>query len=488
MGGRIRPSQALLAGVIVCTSPIILVAAFSTYTMSTGVLTFLAASTVLAVHQSASRGGWWRVAGAGALFALSWNSNFAVLPIAVVVASAFLVDQFLTTGTDRLREAAKSASALVVGTLAVVIPAVLVYGLRFDIWNVYAPTLAQARTPTSDVFLDPGWDWLSWRHYVLVGPLAVVAVASAWLTEPDIFLRGVLRRFTVLSASCLVVFASFQWVLETPLLSLYFYSALPLALCIVSFAFAVATVIGRLRSSLIAPVAICVAVLSLATSLSGSRWGAPFWSLLTVSGLAVGAVVLGAHGRPRLLTSSVIALVLIAGWSAVSSPHDFPASPGGYRVDPNYDDVLFAYDDSSMDRVKILQEMSLALPSLPDYRGQIAVWFDSLGPFDQLTAPFLWYESALQSSVDPPMPEMTTTVSERVVQVRPRFVVIIDSDNNDVIEGIANIRALAPYAVVWRRSFESGDTTSWVALLERSDESWRDFPCDLEGTARPIPC
>lgn len=482
-----RPAQALLAAVIVCTSPVVLVAAFNTYTLSTGVLTFVAASLVLAVAPSWTRPLGWPCVAAGALFAVSWNSNFVVLSLCLVVVGAFLVDHYRSAPAMPLRQTAIRGCQIALGMLAVVLPAMLLYGLRFDIWNIFAPTLAQAVSSTDEGFLEPGVEWVSWRHYLLLGPLAMVVTISVWLTETGVALRGVLRRLAFFAGGSLLLFSVFEWVLDTPLLSLYFYSALPLALCTVALALSVGVAIGRAPEKIVVPLALGAAALTIGSAVLGSHVGASFtWiSLASLAGTVF--VVIGTRTTTSVLLGGIVSVLIIASWAVVSSPHDFRATPGGYRTDPWYDDVLFTYDRSSMDRLVILDEMARVLPSLPGESGEIAVWFDSLGPYDQLTAPFLWFCSALQSVGDPPMPTLTPTVQERILSSQPRYILVVDGDEADTLLGVEVVTSLDAYTMVWSRPFERGEWEAHVALLERSDGNWNEELTPYIGDASQCP-
>ena len=243
--GLLRAPQAFIAAAIFCTSPIVLVATFSTYTLSTGVPAVVAGALILATTDGSDRRSFARIACAGALLALSWNSNIVALPLCGVIASVFVFDRLHTQGQSVARIVLHDLLPIAVGTLVVVIPGALVYGLRFDIPNIYGPTIEQARLPTADAFLEPGWRWISWRPYLLVGPLSLVLTAVAWRSETTPGLRTVARRLTFLVAASSLLFILFQWVFGTPLLALYFYSALPLALCVASIGFAAAVIIGR---------------------------------------------------------------------------------------------------------------------------------------------------------------------------------------------------------------------------------------------------
>ncbi|MGD9996120.1 MAG: hypothetical protein AB7L17_14300 [Ilumatobacteraceae bacterium] len=486
LSGRLAPSVALFAAVVVSTSPIIAVATFNTYVMATAVLGFVIGAVLLATVRDLDSRGLARVAMAGAAVAVAWNSHFVALPIGIVVFAAFVVDHVVQRPRHPLKGFALYCAAFAIGTFVVVAGGVLIYGLRFGVWDVYGPSLAQSRRSTDGFFLEPGFRWLSWRHYLLVGPLGLVAGALAWRTEADEFVRVVLRRLTVFTGVSLALFASLQWLQNSPLLATYFYSALPLSLGTVTLALASAAVIRReTQHTRVLGVALVAAIL--VAIVLGSQIGGRYAIVLSGS-IVVMALGVASMTVTRLRGLAVGAILVAAAWASVSSPHDFPGTPGGYRTDPFYDDMFFAYDPSTMDRVEMVDQLSRALPSLPTERGELLVWFDSAQPYDQLTAPFVWYRSALQGPADAPMPQMTATVRERVLDRRPRFIVIIDGQESDADLGAAEIAALAPYSVAWKRAFSRGDLAAHVILLERAAGTWRDFPCSTGDDGKPLIC
>jgi hypothetical protein len=311
---------------------------------------------------------------------------------------------------------------------------------------------------------------------------------AAWRTEANPVVRVMLRRFATFSALGVILFSILQWLLKTPLLAIYFYSAIPLALCTVSLAVSTAVVVSRRSKRVSALASVGLAILVVGALRYGARVGAEFRFLLIGSALGIGLVGFGAWRSRSLHFVGTVAALVLASWAAVSAPHDFPASPGGYRSDPAYDGVLFSSDDNSMERAEIVHELSSVLPSLPSYRGELMVWFDSQGPFDQLSAPFVWYRSALQSGIDPPAPEVTATVRSRLLDRRPRYVVIIDGQEADMLRGVEAVVSIAPYHLVWKLPIDSGRTIAHVALMERRAGSWRDFPCDDPASLAPTVC
>jgi hypothetical protein len=486
--GRLRPAAAVLSTVVISTSPIILVAIFNTYTLSTGVLALLGGACLLATHDRNDATGRIRIGLAGVCFAISWNSHFVVLPLCILLVIVFLVEEMWQLRRIDANQVFSHALLITAGSAIVVVSAVLLYGLRFGIWNVYTPTLVQSRKPTDPFYLEPGWRWIAWRSYLLVGPLSSIAGVLAWRTEVDGYLRTVLRRLTMFSTLSFLLFAAFQWLQDDPLLATYFYSAAPLSLCVVTLAFSVAVTVQRQSHRVEIAVVGSLCVLVLIAAAFGSRFGGPVAAVAIAAIGWSGVTILGARRRDWKYPTGVAALVLVATWAAVSSPHDFPATPGGFRTDPNYDEVLFAYDENSLDKVEIVDEFARALPSLPDERGELRVWFDPGSPLEQMSAPFVWYRSALQSAADDPMPSVSPTVRMRVLDDRPRFVVVVNVNEKAAQLAAAEVSLLAPYSVVSRWSIHRGRTTAHVVLLERASGTWPDFPCDSPGRRAPAIC
>ncbi len=483
----VRPRAALLATTLLATSPILLVAAFNTYTLSIGVLSFVAAATLLATARSEHPRLLLRVGCAGALLATTWNSHLVAVPISLVVGLLFVIDHVAHGCERRGRMAVRLAAALAVGAVLVTSIGIVVYGTQFGVWDLYGPSLDQARRPADSFYLDPGWNWISWRHYLWVGPIATIAGVLAWRTETEPTVRDVARRLTVFSTVCFGIFVCFQFLLDSPLLAIYFYSALPLALAVTCVAFSCAAVVNRplpMANLQTASIGIA-ALLALVTA---ARVGGQF---AVVTLLAVTASVLAVVCVVRSSQTAAIGMgliVLAMSWTTVSSPHDFPGTPGGFRTDPYYDTVLFSYDWTMMDRAQLVDEFARALPSLPDERGAMSVWFDPAQPYDQLSAPLAWRRSALNTATDPGPPEVTESIRSALAVERPRYIVIIDGQQTDATLGAAGIIEVAPYAVAWQRQFTEGDLVAHVVLLERAPGTWPDFPCrSPEGLAGVCP-
>jgi hypothetical protein len=192
---------------------------------------------------------------------------------------------------------------------------------------------------------------------------------------------------------------------------------------------------------------------------------------------AICSAIIGARKRPSIAFILLAALPIVASWLTVASPHDFPAATSNFRVDPYYDRTLFAYNTVGIDQVRVAREFAQSLPSLPANRGELRVWFDSAGPMNHVISTLVWYRSALQIDTDPPMPAVTQAVIDRVTLDRPRYIVVLDDNADDVVLGVAQIVKLGPYKTVWAKLFVHGPWIANATLLERTDGAWSDYPC-----------
>jgi hypothetical protein len=483
-GRVLTPRHAALAAVLFCASPLVLVSTFSTYTMSIGALCFVVGALVLARDGDGSSADTWRV-GAGCIaLAVAWNCHIvALLPSAAVIGVA-LVDRARVSGATR-RTLFRGTCAAAAGSAFVVAVGVTTLWVRYGITDVYGPTLRQADRGAGDQFRYGGIGWLSYRHYLLVVPVGAIVGWMAWRSEDHPALRTLLRRMTLSTVAVSGVYVWFQWFRREPLLEMYFHSGPLLVLAVSTLAISVASVLQRARRwylDLFAAAAV------IACFYGGARVPT---SLAVPSAFAVivlAAVSVVGRRSPRVLDVGVVLLASATAWSTVSSPHDFPPTAGGYRVDPYYDIALFEYDATSMERAVILDELARSLPSLPKDRGQLMMWFDPRGPYDQMSAPFLWYLSgALQAPSDPPPPELSPTVLNNALVTRPRFIVVLDDDDQSVAQAAESLVDVAQYEYRWVNRLASGRTSIAVVLLERRAGTWQDFPCAGEGDL-PILC
>ena len=475
VGRRLGLGPALLGALVIVTSPVILVTVFNKYVMSLALAFLLLGASLLSNIWTNERRSPFVAATAGVALALSWNSHLVALPICLVVAGVFSIDGLVEARKDGMIAQLKLIAWLGLGTVIAVVTGMVIYRLRFGVTDLYGPTLHQAKQDTNQVFVDQHSTWITWRHFLLIGPLGICAGIAAWRAARDPGVRRSIRRLTIMTVLAFVVFAWFEWVRGDPLLSNPIYSCMPLGLALITLgrsasSFADELAPSRRRSLVVAAVLSIAAMWLLGTVKPG-------FAVVALAGLASIVALFYFRHSPTERFLATCSVVLAASIASVSSPHDFPAATAQYRVDPFYDRSLFAYDYSGFDHLDLADQFARSLPSLPASRGEIRVWFDSTGDMNEVVSTMVWYRSALQNLGDPPMPEMSDTVRQRIGIDRPRWVVVLDDDSDDVTAGVAKVQALGPYHVDWTRELKSGSSVAFVAMLQIEDGTWSDFPC-----------
>ena len=462
--GRLRNSVAIVVVVLFSISPIVLVSTFSTYTMSVGAIALLLAVLLFAMYDTGRVGEFVIPALSSAVLAIAWNSHLQLLLPSVVIFAILLCDRVFESKGKRLATFLTIGSAGLVGASITCLAGVLLLGTRYGIWNPWAPALEFTSGPSNDLFKSDGFDWITWRHYVLLAPIAIVTCAITCLTERDPFLRRILRRLTLVLVGLLLVYIYYQWVLRNIGFETFYHSSGFLTVCVATLALSVGVLLNRDNHT----VAIGIAVLTFAVIayVGGANVGGNFLFVLVTAFVILITITVSAIYMQQVFRLSILSLVGLSAWITVSSPHDFPATPGGYRTDPLYDTALFSYDKSSMDRASVVNEISLMIPSRPSTDGEIRIWFNPSTPYDQLSAPFLWYKSALQAPNDPPPPAITPTVERHLSESKPRFIAVIDGNMEHVSDGIGELTNRASYRLVWKRTVTSGSFSAHVAFLE----------------------
>ena len=462
--GELKKSTALVMVVLFSLSPIVLVSTFSTYTMSLGALFLLFGMMILAIYDLEGYFNISIAALSSALLAMAWNSHLQLLLPSIVMFSVLIIDRSLERDKGRFLHFVQLGIAGVIGAVITCGLGSIILGTRYGIWNPWAPGLRFASAPVNDAFKSSGFDWITWRHYVLLVPLSIVVGASVWLTEENQFLRRVMRRMTLSCLGLFLVYVIYQWGMGGIAFETFFQSSGLMICSLATFIVAIGLLVNRSEiSPLISLILIGTSVI---TYVVGARVETSFELLLYVAlGISL-ALLYAIHVHKAFINILVIALVMLSTWFTVSSPHDFPATSGGYRTDPLYDSALFSYDKLSMSRGSVLNKISLQLPSLPTHPGQIRIWFNSASRYDQLSAPFLWFRSSLQSPSDKPPPDLSSVAITQLKQERPRFIAIIDGDRERVLEGASELLKVMDYKLIWIRTFSSSDFRVFTALLE----------------------
>lgn len=472
---RLSLGPALLGALVVVSSPVILVTLFNKYVMSLSLAFLLLGASLLSNCWAGRRRAPMTAVCAGMALALSWNSHLVSLPICLVIAAVFSIDGLVEARAFGAKKQLQLIACVGFGTAITVAAGILIYRWQFGVTDLYGPTLHQATQETNQVFIDKTSTWITWRHYLLIGPLGICAGIAAWRATCDTDIRRSIRRLTLMTALSFVVFAWFEWVRRDPLLSTFIYSCMPLGLALLTLARSVSSLADeetfRYRRWLAVAAVLSIAVMGILDTVK------PGFEVLVALGMI--SIVSLVHFRrsPSERFLATYSVVLVASFASVSSPHDFPAASPQYRVDPFYDNSLFTYDWSGFDQLDIADQFARSLPSLPADRGEIRIWFDSTGEMNQIISTLVWYRSALQIIGDPPMPQVSDSVRQRIGVDRPRWVVILDNDSSDVNAGIAKVQALRPYHLEWKKEMRSGSDVAFVALLQITDSSWSDFPC-----------
>ncbi len=482
VAGRLRGAidgWSAALGALLLVSPIVVSAAFNTYTISMAFLFLLCGVSWLSGAPLDGRGRATTLLMAGAALSMSWNAHFTALPVCFVIVLIYAADVAVESRHDR-RAVLRNWVPVGIGLIGVVVAGLALYRWKFGVTDLYGPTLRQARQDTNSVFIDKGFAWMKWRPYLLFGPLSVCAGTAVWRTTTDATARRAIRRLVLFTSGAWAVFAYFQWITHDPLLSIFYYTSMPLGLSLLTFARSLSIVSTRLcpRYRAVAIVGAAAATIFVWRSLDTVKPG--YFVVLAVCAVAAVAAVAVVRSE-RWRFAAVALLVLVGAWTTVAIPHTFPAASEQFRVDPQYDRLLFSYTYDGTDIVDVARSFARLLPTLPESRGEIRVWFDSSGPMNQILSTMVHYRSALQAPGGLAMPEYDAFVPERLATDRPRFVVVLDAQSGDVDAGIDTIQSLAPYRLVSRNELRSGSVVASVALLERSDGQWRDFPCAGPG-------
>ena len=468
---RIRGQLNTVAAIVVISlfsiSPIVLVSTFNTYTMSVGALVFFIGLLVLTTFDSVRNSPLLRTMVGGAILAVAWNSHLQLLAPAVVVTAIVIIDNAVHQKIDFQKYIFKHAFAAIMGAVLVCLTGSVIYGIKYGLWDLWTPGLKFASKEPAKIFETRGFEWIAWRQYVLLVPVSVSLGIASWMTEENLIIRRTLRQLTLATAGIFAVYAFYQWILKGISLEIFFHSSGLFVVTVGLLTFSIGCVLRRNTNIAIQGIAfVCV---SLAMYAMSANFDGYFPALLTVVAITLVVVLWAGFYMKQLLSISAILALAVASWVTVSSPHDFPASAGGYRTDPLYDMALFSYDRSSLNRGSVVDQISQDIPGYPSAKGDLLVWFNPSSPIDQLSAPFLWYKSSLQDELDPALPTVTPTVSRKIQSANSKYIVIIGKDLAEVTTASKAIRDLAPYEERWKKKTNKSGFEAVIAFLERQD-------------------
>jgi hypothetical protein len=402
-----------------------------------------------------------------AILALAWNSHLQLLLPAVVVIAIITIDNAAHQKLNLSKYIIKHAGAALVGTVLVCFTGSVIYGIKYGLWDMWTPGLKFASKEPEKIFETRGFEWITWRQYVLLVPVSASLGIAAWVTEENLIIRRALRQLTLAVVGIFSVYAFYQWILKGISLEIFFHSSGLFVATVGLLTLSIGCILRR--NSNIAIQAIAFVCVSLAMYAISANFDGYFPALLAVATLTIGFVLCTGFYMKQILSISAIFALAVSSWVTVSSPHDFPASAGGYRTDPLYDMALFSYDRSSLNRASVVDQISRIIPCFPSIQGDLLVWFNPTSPIDQLSAPFLWYKSSLQDELDPALPTVTPTVRRKIQSANSKYIVIIGKDLAEATAASKAIRDIAPYEERWRKNFSKADFVAVTVFLERQD-------------------
>jgi hypothetical protein len=465
--GQLNTIAAVVAISLFSISPIVLVSTFNTYTMSVGALVFYIGLLVLTTLDSVRNSPLLRTMMSGAILAVAWNSHLQLLAPAVVVIAIVTIDNAVHQKLNFSKYIIKHAGAAIMGTVLVCLTGSVIYGIKYGLWDLWTPGLKFASKEPEKIFETRGFEWITWRQYVLLVPVSASLGIAAWVTEENLIIRRALRQLTLAVVGIFSVYAFYQWILKGISLEIFFHSSGLFVVTVGLLTLSIGCILRRNRN--IAIQGIAFVSVSLAMYAISANFDGYFPALLTVVTLTIGFILCASFYTKQLLSISAMLALAVASWVTVSSPHDFPASAGGYRTDPLYDMALFSYDRGSLNRASVVDQISQTIPGFPSIHGDLLVWFNPTSPIDQLSAPFLWYKSSLQDEHDPALPTVTPTISRKIHSVNSKYIVIIGKDLVEVTAASKAIRDVAPYEERWKKKISKSDFESVTAFLQRQD-------------------
>lgn len=478
VGSQVTLVPAVLGAAVFALSPMVQRALFTTYT-PTGMAFFVLALALVVPTQGSRDPRCWLFICSGATAALAWNSHPTVLPLLVVCIAVLLLDQLIEGRFSNFWGTVGRGMAWVAGMVATIGVAWVYLGVRYSAWELYGSAMNQASKDTESVFLEQTATWFTWRHYLLAVPLALLAGLIAHQSSRDDRARRSLRRLMLVTATAFVTFAAFQWLLATPLLSIYYYSSIPLGLAVFLLARSVACMVWAQapRRHLVYSAA---ALSVLVGGLLLGRWVKPSYTViilaiavLVVVGIAaartVGSVLSLRH--LRFATCALLTVTFAAGYVSTSSPHDFPPSNPGFRIDPLYDTAMFTYDQSVLPVYEVAHEYAEFVPDLADEPGNLRVWFRSVdsGYTNQAQATLVHGMSALQPFPDGGLPDLGPFEIARIQEEDLTYVIVVDSDPAVVRMGVDRLRE-AGVGLSEKRTatFSEGTVDITVTVMERT--------------------
>jgi len=430
------------------SSPMLLRGLMTAYSDTTGVPYLTGAIALLLTTQVTDTWRRTRLVAAGALLGLAVNSNPIIVALAMAIVGGWGIWEL---STRRWRIVVDGALVLA-GIVGVSLFGVLYFWYRFDQPDIFTPSIDAARHwsgAAGESFRAPDYGWLSYRFFLYLPPLVLVA----WLlTLP----RGERPRrdgwaaMTVLAAMS-AFFVVHQFVLGSTSMETYYYTSYLTPAIVIGLALVVDRVLAPLASvwwrwSAVAVAFAFLLIRNAALETYEFSWNPGLVLVLGVTLVAVGLV----WRLPRVAPVAMATLVLANGSLLFFAPSNPPLSPGQtFRYDPHYELALGNAESTGLSWYEMSHELVDVMPPLTGKDGNLLFWYDTSNQL--LTSLQSTYRSlpiAWQANL-PPMPNINDAQMQRLRDDRTGWLVLLGTSEAELRAGVDALVARGveiPYA------------------------------------------
>jgi len=374
---------AVLGVLLYLTSPMLLRGLMSAYSDTTAIPYLTAAICILGLLQvrpQTRRGPLLFVAGVA--LGLAVHSNPIIAVLVGVIAAVWGVAEIRSRRWRILTDGLWIVAAVAVVTVA----GVLVYWYRFDHPDIFSPSIDAATRLSGDdgdAFKAPDLAWLSYRFFLYLPPLIVVAwligpVRSSGAVGSD---RPASHRDESTMIAMLAALAGFfvvhQFVLGSSTLETYYYTSYLTPVIVLGLTLVIARMMsGTAGWQRWVPAGLVFALPFL------RRGIAPNWEFDWNPGLII--VVVGALAAvivvrrwSKVALTGCVAMLLANQAMLNNAPSNPPLSDGQtFRFDPHYEQAL-DNQSSSLGWYEMSHELTEIMPPLTSPSGNLLFWYDT---------------------------------------------------------------------------------------------------------------
>jgi hypothetical protein len=447
-------------------SPVLLRALMTSYSDTTGVpyLTAAAAAMLLSTTMPVT----WRrhllLVWSGCLFGLAIHSN----PFLLVLSGCMVFGWSVCVLTLRRWRLVVDWLWLGAGVGLVSLAGVVVYWVRFDRPNIFAPSI-DAITSLSgqngEAFRSTTGLWESYQLQLYLGPLVLAAwAATLWRRgrRPE--------RAELATMAMLVLFSVFflyhQFIGGSTTLETYYYSSYLWPVVALAAGFVVVALFQATTSTRLAALfAVTVVALPLARNLfwrdlSLTRWP---WVPVAIAVTCVLALVLRPSGLRAYATATVFAsssfLLMLAG-PRVLAP--------GSLFHPAYDAAIGNQDWSGLDTYKLTYDLMGFTPDLSQRDGTLLFWYNStIYPWvGSVHGAFVAFSSSIDAGSPQGMPYLDDWRIAHLWDEKARRLELLGTTQAEIDEATAALRARGvPIDRMQDAELTSGPYALYVRLL-----------------------